>query len=84
MTPLRLGKDMDHEILKGDNHIRWIKSPNRRRRYRNGLTIAILPENPFRQVKAHPVFVGYDPTGVPADVRKRRDVMMSCRSLYDL
>jgi len=74
MTPLRLGKGMDHEILKGDNHIHWIKSPNRHKRSRNGLTIAILLENPLRQVKTHPVFVGYDPTGEPTDVLKRRDV----------
>jgi len=67
-TPLRLSKDMDHKILRGHNHVPWLKSPNHRRRSENGLIIAILPENPLRQVKAHHVFAGHDPTRVLADV----------------
>jgi len=74
LTPLRLGKDMDHEILKGHNHICWCKSPNSRMRSLNGLDIDVLPENLLRHVKEHPVFVGHDPTGVPEDVVERCDV----------
>jgi len=74
MTPFFLGNDMEHEILKADNHIRWVKSPNRRMKSGNGLTIAVLPENPLRQVTAHPVFVSHDPTRVLVDVLKTRDV----------
>jgi len=49
-TPLCLGKDMNHEILKDNTHILWLKSPNCRRRSENGLDIVVLLENPLRQV----------------------------------
>jgi len=66
--PLRLGKDMDHKILKCHNHILWLKSPNHRRRSRKGWIIDVLPGNPLRQVKAHLLFADHNPTGVLADV----------------
>jgi len=74
LTPLLLSKDMDHEILKGHNHIRWFKSPNSHMRSLNGLDIVVLHENLLLQVKEHLVFVGHDPTGVPVDVVERCDV----------
>jgi len=73
-TPLCLGKDMDHKILKGHNHIRWVKRPNRHRRFGNCLIIVILPENPLRQVKAHPILADHDSNGATTDVVERRDV----------
>jgi len=37
--------------------------------------IVVLPENPLRQVKARRRFAGHDPTGVPANIMKRHDVL---------
>jgi len=39
-----------------------------------GLDIVVLPQNPLRQVTPHHFFAGYDPSGVPAYVLKRREV----------
>ena len=84
-TPLCLGKDMDHKILKGHNHIRWVKRPNRHRRFGNCLIIVILPENPLRQVKAHPILADHDSNGATTDVVERRDVWLILgRHSYDI
>ena len=74
ITPLLLAKDMDNKIREGNNHIRWRKTPNRRRRSQNGLDITVLPQNSLRQVMTHHVPVGHDPSRVPTYVLKRRQV----------
>ena len=37
--------------------------------------MSVLPQNPLRQVTHHPLFVGHDPSRVPAHVLKRRHVL---------
>lgn len=76
---------MDHKILKGHNHIRWVKRPNCRRMFGNFLTIVILLENPLQQVKACPILVGHDPIGAAIDVVEKRDVLLILvRPSYDI
>jgi len=74
LTPLLLANDMQSKLEEGNSHICWGKRHNRRRRSGNGLNIAVLPQNPLRQVTHHLLFAGYDPFGVPAHVLKRRHV----------
>jgi len=71
LTPLLLGKDMNIKLQEGRNHLRWL---SHRKRSRNGLNIAVLPHNPFRQVMHHPGFASHGPSGVPTYVLKRRQV----------
>jgi hypothetical protein len=76
---------MDHKILKGHNHILWPKSLKHRQRSWNGMNIAILPENPLWQVKAHHRTVGHDPTRVPTYVMERHEILLILvRSPYDI
>jgi hypothetical protein len=74
ITPLLLAKDMESKLQEGSNHLRWLKRPNRRKRSGNGLYIVVLPQNPLWKVTHHPVFVGHDPSRVPAYVMKWRHV----------
>jgi len=74
LTPLLLAKDMDNKLQEGNSHLCWVKRPNRRMRSGNSLNIAVLPQNPLRQVTHHLLFTGHDPSGVPTYVLKRRHV----------
>jgi len=77
VTLLLLAKDRDSKLHEGHNHLIWCKLRNRRRRSRNGMDIAVLPQNPLRQVTHHPVFAGHDPSSLPSYVMKRRHVSSS-------
>jgi len=63
LTPLLLANDMQSKLQEGSNHICWGKRQNRRMRSGNGLNIAILPQNPLRQVTHHLLFASNDPSG---------------------
>jgi len=69
-----LANDMQSKLQEGNNHIYWGKRQNRRRRSGNNLNIVVLPQNPLRQVTHHLLFIGHDPSGVPAHVLKRHHV----------
>jgi len=77
MTHLLLAKDMDNKLHGGHNYHLWRNLRNRRRRYVNNLDIAVLPQNPLRQVTAHLGLVGHNQSRVPAYVMKRRKVSSS-------
>ncbi|AES64857.1 hypothetical protein MTR_2g031430 [Medicago truncatula] len=68
---------MDNKLNEGRDHLLWLKRPNRRRRYGNGLDIVVLPQNPLRKVMTHPGFTGHNPSRVPSYVMKRSQVSSS-------
>jgi len=74
VTLLLLGTDMQSKLQEGNNHICWGKRQNRSKRSWNDLNISVLPQNPLGQVTHHLLFVGHDPSGVPAHLLKRRHV----------
>jgi len=69
-----LGNDMQSKLQEGSSHICSGKRHNRSRRSGNPLNMSVLPQNPLRQVTHHLLFVGHDPSRVPAHVLKRRHV----------
>jgi hypothetical protein len=71
LAPIRLAKDMDNKILKGHNHILWLKIRNQRRRFGNVLGYSRTASEP---APTPPFFVGHDPFRVPTYVLKRCEV----------
>jgi len=74
VNPLLLDNDMQSKLQEGSNHICWGKRHNCSKRSGNGLNIYVLRQNQLGQVTHHLLFVGQDPSGVPAHVLKRRYV----------
>jgi len=74
LTPLLLAKDMDGKLQEARSHLCWLKRPNQCKRSGNGSNIAVLAQNPLRQVTHHPGFAGHDRFEVPTYVLKRRHV----------